>query len=441
MDPAAGGRTKRRLVDLLRGRPLLMLGLGFSSGLPFLLTGNTLGYWLRDEGTSLKAIAFLSWVGLAYSLKILWAPLIDRMDAPFLGHLGRRRSWMVLAQILVAAGLVVMSALGPLHGLTALGLCAVVVAFASATQDIVVDAWRIEAAQSENELGVLSAAYQLGYRVALIVTDALILIAANHLGWPISYQMMAVLMAVGVFSALKAPEPAATAKETARSFLTWRGFADAVVGPFHVFFKRHGVIAFLMLAMISLYRLPDFMMGPMASPYYHDLGLSKDVVGTVRGSVGLCFSILGIAAGGLCVRYFGQMTTLILGAVLQGLAVAGFALLALQPGAILPFGAVMAGDSFGISFAGVALVTYLSSLTSFGYTATQYALLSSAYAYVGKILKGFSGSIVESLSATRPLLEAYALFFLGAGAIGIPALLLCFALARAQKPAARPKPN
>jgi PAT family beta-lactamase induction signal transducer AmpG len=414
-----------------------MLGLGFSSGLPFLLTGNTLGYWLRDEGTSLKAIAFLSWVGLAYSLKILWAPLIDRVDAPFFGALGRRRGWMVLAQLVVGAGLIAMALLGPGHGLTVLGICAVVVAFASATQDIVVDAWRIEAAESKDQLGVLSANYQLGYRAALIVTDALILIAANHLSWPISYEMMAVLMGVGLFAALKAPEPRREiVEQSTRSFLTIRGFIDAVVGPFVIFFERHGVIAFLMLAMISLYRLPDFMMGPMANPYYHDLGLSKDVVGAVRGSAGLIFSLIGIAAGGLAARYLGHIPTLIIGAVLQGVAVAAFGLLALAPGALPIFAGVMALDSFGIGFAGVALVTYMSSLTSFGYTATQYALLSSAYTYVGKILKGFSGGIVESLSQTRPLLEAYAIFFVGAGAIGIPALLLCIALARAQKPAA-----
>jgi PAT family beta-lactamase induction signal transducer AmpG len=445
-----GGRGEKRpgflhsLRAYIKGRALLMLGLGFSSGLPFLLTGNTLGYWLRDEGTTLKAIAFLSWVGLAYSLKILWAPLIDRTDAPLFGRLGRRRGWMVLAQLIVALGLLAMAVLGPGHGLAALGICAVVVAFASASQDIVVDAWRIEAAGSPNELGVLSASYQLGYRAALIVADALILIAANHLNWPISYGMMAALMGVGLFAALKAPEPKRGEIEDGgdgRGLLNPRAFFDAVVGPFFIFFRRHGLIALLMLAMISLYRLPDFMMGPMANPYYHDLGLSKDVVGGVRASLGLIFSLLGITAGGLCALRFGQIPTLILGAVLQGAAVASFATLALAPGDMRAFGAVMAADSFGISFAGVALVTYMSSLTSFGYTATQYALLSSAYTYVGKIAKGFSGVIVEGLNVGRPLLEAYALFFLGAGAIGIPALMLCFALARVQKrPAAAPGP-
>src|SRR5437762_11781443 len=191
---------RKRSVIAALGQPkvAVMLMLGFSSGLPFLLTGNTLGYWLRDQGTTLKAIGFLSWVGLAYSLKFLWAPVVDRLDAPIFGRFGRRRSWMLVTQVLVAVGLLGLSIAGTEHGLTAVGALAVLVAFASSTQDIVVDAWRIEAASDSDELGLLSAAYQLGYRAALLVTDALILISANHLGWRISYAMMAVLMAIGI---------------------------------------------------------------------------------------------------------------------------------------------------------------------------------------------------------------------------------------------------
>ena len=418
-------------------RVAAMLALGFSSGLPFLLTGNTFGYWLRDEGISLKSIGFLGWVGLAYSLKVLWAPLIDRVNAPFAGMLGRRRGWMFLSQLFVAAGLVAMALTGPSIGLLTVAGVAVFVAFASATQDIVVDAWRIESAASDKELGLLSAAYQLGYRAALLVTDALILISANHLGWPVSYGVMAALMSVGLAATLLAPEPRQSG-DTPRSSgsrlsFSWRKAVDAVSGPFIVFFKTHGALALLMLLMISLYRLPDFVMGPMANPFYKDLGLSKDVVGGVRASVGLTFSLLGIAAGGLFVRKFGQVPGLIVGAVLQGFAVASFALLAFFGTSLQLFSVVMAADSFGISFAGVALVTYMSGLTSLGYTATQYALLSSAYAYVGKFLKGFSGDIVERLAATRPLIEAYGVFFLGAGAIGVPALVLCVLLARAHR--------
>ena len=415
-----------------------MLALGFSSGLPFLLTGNTFGYWLRDEGTTLTAIGFMSWVGAAYFLKVLWSPLVDRLDAPLLGRrLGRRRGWMAVAQVVVALGLLGMAVIGTKAGLLAIGAFALLVAFASSTQDIAVDAWRIEAAETSDELGLLSAAYQLGYRAALLATDSWILISANHLGWPISYGLAAAAMTIGLFASFKAMEPArAEAVLEERSIVTplWtpRGFFDAVVGPFIVFFKTWGVLALLMLSMISLYRLPDFVMGPMANPLYHDLGLSKDVVGGVRGTVGLVFSLIGIAAGGLSAVRFGYMKTLIAGAVMQALAVASYAFLAYSGGDLRVFSAVMAADSLGIAFAGVALVTYMSSLTSLGYTATQYALLSSTYAYVGKFLKGFSGLIVETLSHGRSLNEAYAIFFVGAGAIGVPALILCLVLFRIQ---------
>src|SRR6478672_11444804 len=191
MTPAATRPATRRTVLTSLGQPrvAVMLMLGFSSGLPFFLTGNTLGYWLRDQGTTLQAIGFLSWVGLAYSLKFLWAPVVDRLDAPVFGRFGRRRSWMLLTQALIAVGLIGMASTGTSHGLAAIGALAVVVAFSSSTQDIVIDAWRIEAAGDSDELGLLSAAYQLGYRAAIIVTDALILIAANHLGWSVSYTM------------------------------------------------------------------------------------------------------------------------------------------------------------------------------------------------------------------------------------------------------------
>ena len=431
--------TKRTVLSSL-GQPkvAVMLMLGFSSGLPFFLTGNTLGYWLRDQGTTLQAIGFLSWVGLAYSLKFLWAPIVDRLDGPIFHRLGRRRSWMLLTQSVIAIGLFGMASAGTSHGLAAIGALAVLVAFASATQDIVVDAWRIEAAQDSDELGLLSAAYQLGYRAAIIVTEALILISASHFGWRFSYGAMAVLVGVGITATLLAIEPrrsqAPPSGRAPARLASLRGFTEAVVGPFIEFFKAHGPVAFLMLAMISLYRLPEYLMGPMANPYYHDLGLSKDVVGAMRASIGLVGSLLGITAGGLSAVRFGYFRSLIVGLFLQSVAIASFAILAYTGPDVRAFGAILVFDNFGASFAGVALVTYMSTLTTIGYTATQYALLSSAYTYVGKFAKGFSGVMVESLASGRTLLDGYALFFIGAGLLGIPALVLCLILARVQRP-------
>ena len=410
-----------------------MLALGFSSGLPFFLSGNTLGYWLRDEGTTLAAIGFLSWVGLAYSLKFLWAPVVDRTDAPLFGRLGRRRGWMIVSQLSVAIGLTALSVFGLRAGLPAVGAFALVVAFSSSTQDIIVDAWRIEAASNSDELGLLSAAYQLGYRFAILTTEALILIIANHMGWQFSYGTMAALMAVGVGASLVAIEPPRSSAAVGASLTSLRGLVDAIVSPFTEFFRAHGALALLMLAMISFYQLPEYISGPMYNPYYHDLGLSKDIVGGVRASVGTISTIIGIAAGGVAAVRFGYLPTLIAGVVIKSVVIANFAALAWIGPDVRLFAVVMFADNFGIGFAGVALVTYMSTLTSIGYTATQYALLSSTYTYVGKFTKGFSGVMVEHLAAGRTLLDGYARFFIVCGVLGLPALVLCIVLARATK--------
>ncbi len=436
--PNSASAKRRTALDVIRSlrRPkvAVMMTLGVSSGLPFLLTGNTLGYWLREEGTSLKAIGFLSWVGLAYFFKFLWAPIVDRVDAPGLGRLGRRRGWMVLSQVVVALGLIGMAAVGPTAGLTAVAAFAVVAAFASATQDIVVDAWRIEASEDGDEMGLMSSAYQLGYRIALLATDALILAVAARIGWPGSYLAFGLAMGIGVAASLAAIEPTRTKTAPAQALTplwTPRGFFDAVVGPFVEFFAKHKWVAFLMLAAVALYRLPDFVMGPMYNPYYHDLGLTKDTIAAVRGSIGLVAAFVGIAAGGFCTLRLGMFPTLILGAILQGLGTAAFALLSLTP-SLAVFSSVMAMDNFAQSFAGVALVAYMSSLTGLGYTATQYALLSSTYAMLGKFLKGFSGAAVESLTPVHGLIGAYATAFVATGALAIPPMILFIILARIQ---------
>jgi PAT family beta-lactamase induction signal transducer AmpG len=433
---ATATNKKRGIREVMSGlsrpRVRVMLALGFASGLPFMLTAATLGYWLRDYGTSLKAIGFISWVGLAYSFKFLWAPVVDRVTPPGLGWLGRRRSWALLTQIVLCGGLVAMAVIGPQGGLAALGAAALVVAFASATQDIALDALRIEAAEDDEELGLFTGAFQLGYRLAVLASDALILIAAQHFGWPLSYGLMAVLMLIGVTATLLQKEPAAAEQVLSHQRPLWspRGLVDAVVGPFVSFFKTYGLMAVVMLLMITLYRLPEFLMGPMATPFYHDLGLSKDFVGGIRLTTGLAGTLCGIAGGGLLAAGLGHVRGLMVGAVLQGAAIASFSLLAIAGGDPRLFAAVMFFDNFGVGAAGVLLVTYMSSLTSIGYTATQYALLSSTYTWVGKTLKGFSGAAVESLQAAHGAMGGYALFFVGCGLFGLPALLLCFLLAR-----------
>ena len=425
-----------RFHDYLSPKVLVMLALGFSSGLPLNLVGNTFGYWLRDEHISLAAIGFISWVSIAYSLKFVWAPFLDRVRVPLLGRLGHRRGWMMLAQIFVGAGLVAMAALDTGHGLALLGAAALLVAFASATQDTAIDAWRIESAADADELGLLTSAYTFGYRSALLGTEAVILIVAQRIGWNAAYVIYGLLIAIGVIACLLAREPmeadqVIARREESEPLYTPRGIFDAIAGPFITFFRAHGAKAVLMLLAISLFQLPNFVSGPMYNPMYVDLGLTKDMVGVVRGSFGLVGVFLGVAAGGYLSINLGLMRAVMAGCFAQ---MSGTALYAVLPYAHGPvaFAAIMFLDNFAIALAGVTLIAYMSSLTSLGYTATQYALLSSTYAWAGKILKGFSGATVEAMSAHIGLINAYAAFFIGCGLLGVPALVLFATLERQQ---------
>jgi PAT family beta-lactamase induction signal transducer AmpG len=359
---------------------------------------------------------------------------------------------MIATQIGVGAGLIGMSLVDPrLHivGLIAFGL---LTGISAAAQDTVIDAWRIESASDADELGLLTAAYSLGFRVALIATEAWILLVATAIGWPTAYAIYGGLMALGVVASLLAREPArADRVMEARDVSVRRhplaGVVDAVVGPFMAFFRAHGVAAAaLMLGTITLYHLCDYLRGPMSNPYYLALGIHKPQIAYIRTTLGLAGSFAGIALGGWSALRLGNRTSLIIGAILQPLAVAAFAilgfhrsdfdLLAVGPLHVTAFGTVMTCDSIVMAYSGVALVAFMSTLTSLGYTATQYALLTSALTWTGKTLKGFSGAIVEGLQHGRTLLDAYALFYLLAAAIGLPAIALCLMASRSPPPSA-----
>jgi PAT family beta-lactamase induction signal transducer AmpG len=448
-EAAGGPPRKRRMRDVFvalgRPRVALMLALGISSGLPFALVGNTLTFWLADRNIDVTVIGVTSAIGFAYTFKFIWGAIVDRLKLPLIGRLGRRRSWMLVSQVVVAIAFVGMAAVDPASKMSLFIALAAVAAIGSAFQDTVIDAWRIESAADSDELGLLTSANTLGYRIALIFTEAAILVVAKWFGWPSSYVISGIAMGIGVVAALLAAEPEAAdrvmeAKSLAGGRHPLEAVFDAVLGPLVAFFRAHGVLmAALMLGMITLYHLSDYGRGPMIGPYYSALGIDKVTIASVRIAIGSPATFLGIALGGLSSIRFGNMPTLIVGTIVQPIAVAAFAVLGLHGGdfslivagpvQITAFEVVMAFDSVAMGFAGVALVSYMSTLTSLGYTATQYALLSSAMALTGKSLKTMSGAIEKAFQHGDNAMHAFALFYLFCGGIGIPAILVCLVLA------------
>ena len=416
-------------------RMLAVALLGFGSGLPYLLTSLTLGYWLRQEGIALATIGFISWVGMVYSFKVLWAPMVDQVDLPLLGRwLGRRRAWIVLAQLVVAGGLIGMGIAGPTADLSVFAAFAVLTAFASTVQDISISAWRIETAQNRSDLALLAAVFQIGHRVAFVVSDALILIAAAFIGWPLSYVTLGFAMSIGLAGALLAKEPALRVVATAS--MVGRGLAaritNAFIEPFLTFFKIHGKAATLILAMVGVYRLTDMMMVPMMAPFYVDLGLPTAQIGTIRGTFGMVGTVGGVALGGLLAVRWGLERTLVVGSIVAPITNFTYVALCLWPGGP-PFevvGAVVLIENLATGFAGAASVAYMSALVGFGFAATQFALLASVQSMLGKFIRGFSGTAVEWLGSSFALMEAYAIYFVFTAVLGIPAILLSILCAR-----------
>lgn len=418
--PSGKARTKLTFRDVVEdSRIVLMLALGFACGLPILLVFSTLSAWLATAGIQRTSIGLLSYVSFAYSLKFLWAPIIDRVDLPILSRwLGRRRAWMLLAQIVVAIGLIGMSQGDPGENLAFMVVCALITAFASATQDIVVDGWRIDAAPTERQ-GVMLGAYQLGYAVARAFAGAGALYIAQGVSWSSAYGAMAVLMLVGIVGCLAAPRQDAPSVVGGR-----RSVGDtlrvAVVEPFADLMRRKGARLILILSLIMLYRLPDIISGVMAQPFYIDQGFTLTEIANVTKIYGVVIGIVGALAGGFAVMKFGMQPTLLFGGVIAAASNLMFSWLALHGHDTTLFVASISIDNFAGNFAGTALIAYMSGLTSPAFVATQYALLSSLYAMPGKFVGGFSGYMVDALG--------YPKFFALSAVIGIPVALLCIAL-------------
>lgn len=383
--------------------------LGFGSGLPFLLIGYTLSIWLREYGMSLGAIGLLSYVTFFYVFKFLWAPLLDRWRAPVLGGLGRRRGWLALSILLLVAALAGMGMTGPDH-LPAFIALAALAGLAGATQDTMVDAYRIEIAPQEAQ-AALAATYTLGYRFGLILSGAGALFIAQYSTWRITYLCMAAALMVPLVTTLLMPEPASYQARMRGSF------RESFVGPFADFFRRQGVLmALAVLLFIGLFKLPDQMLGVIAGPFYIDAGYSKEQIATVSKLYGVWIGIAGAFLGGVSVAALGLRRSLLIGALGLALSNLLYLLMALNPGQTWAFVATISGDNSTLGFAGVVLVAYLSSLTSLEFTATQYALLSSFSNLPGKLVGGMAGFMVEQWG--------YARFFIFSSSFILPTLVL-----------------
>jgi MFS transporter, PAT family, beta-lactamase induction signal transducer AmpG len=415
---------------------LRMLFLGFSAGLPLLLVLGTLSFWLREAGIDRTTIGYLSWVGLAYAFKWAWAPLVDRLPLPILTRrLGRRRAWLLLAQATIVCGLVGMAASDPKVSLETIVWCALVVAFGSATQDIALDAYRIESADMSRQ-GALAASYQTGYRMAMIWAGAGVLwIAARaevapaqggvlyqHAAWQTAYLAMAASMAVGILTVLLSPEPVRRELPPARNAAAW--LREVLVEPFADFLRRYRWHAALILALIAVYRISDVVMGIMANPFYVDMGYTKDEVAAVSKIYGVIMTLVGAFLGGALAVRFGVMRVLMLGAVLSAGSNLLFAWLGSRGHDVQALVFVISADNLSSGIASAAFIAYLSSLTNINYSATQYALFSSMMLLLPKWLAGFSGKYVDAFG--------YSHFFTATAMLGLPVLILVWLASRLQ---------
>ncbi len=430
---------------------LRMLALGFSAGLPLLLVLGTLSFWLREAGIDRSTIGYLSWVGLVYAFKWLWSPLVDHLPLPLLTRrLGRRRSWLLLSQLLVMAGLIGMAFNDPLTSLQPIVWCALAVAFGSATQDVALDAFRIESADADRQ-AALAATYQTGYRLAMLWAGAGVLwLAARSQGdalgyqqsaWQLAYCVMAASMLLGVFTVLlskepvravpaaPAPSPASDpaldpdrAAHPAYAYKALQWLGGALVEPFADFLRRYGGQAILILALIAVYRISDVVMGIMANSFYVDMGFSKDEVAAVIKVFGVFMTLAGAFLGGAMAMRWGVMRVLMLGAVLSAASNLLFALLATRGHDLTGLVLVVSADNLAGGIASAAFIAYLSALTNVQYSATQYALFSSMMLLAPKWLAGFSGVFVDAYG--------YVNFFIATALLGLPVLLLVWAASK-----------
>lgn len=411
----------------LQSKVLVIFFLGFSAGLPFLLVYSTLTAWLQESGLATSTISMFAWLGFAYSFKFAWSPIVDAARIPVLTNwLGRRRAWLLVTQLCLTGGLLVLARLDPAANLALFAAVAGAVAFFSATQDIVLDAYRVESAETRMQ-GMLAAAYQYGYRVAVVVSGAGALYIAEFGSWRISYSVMGACMSVGLITTLLCREP----EQSGSAGYQFDGsgyeraskwFRAAVLGPFADFFLRYGKYAILLLVFLSVFRISDYVLGILANPFYLVIGFSKTEIANVAKVYGLWVSFAGIALGGWAVLRLGLRRSVVLATILIASTNLFFAGMVLTGAKLWMLTATISADNIASGFSGTVFIAYLSSLTNVSFTATQYALFSSMSTFIGKLTAGYSGQVQEWLGWFG--------FFLYAAALGIPAIVLSIVVAR-----------
>ncbi|MFL2704238.1 MAG: AmpG family muropeptide MFS transporter [Gammaproteobacteria bacterium] len=400
-------------------KPLVMLFLGFASGLPYILIISTSTAWLRDVGIDLSYIGFFAWLTFAYTFKFIWAPLVDRFSIPLLSIYGHRKSWIALMQIIIFINLLIISEIDPKTSLFLFGMAAFIIALAGSIQDIAIDAFRIEYAKISDQ-GNLAAAYQLGYRFAIISATSLALIYADIYGWSSAFKLMAMLMCLGLVGLI-------FSKEEKNYSLGKLNFVNSISEPLKDFFARFGFfMASILLLIIATYRLTDIVMGPMATPFYIDMGFSLTEIGAVVKVVALCASVVGIIFGGVIVKRIGIYNGLMIGAFLVMLTNLCFSYVAITDKNITSLSIIVGMDSFAAGIVGTVNIAFLTSLVSKKYTGFQYALLTGFMAGPGFALKGLSGVWVEYLQQIYGFNYGWMSFYISTSLLALPAILFLY---------------
>ena len=395
----------------------VMLSLGFGSGLPYILLISTSTAWLRDVNIDLSYIGFFTWITFTYTFKFAWAPLVDRFSIPFLAHYGHRKSWIALMQIIIFLSLLFISNINPIDNFILFCIVGTTIAFAGSIQDIAIDAFRIEYAHISDQ-GNLAASYQLGYRLAIIAATSLALIFADINGWPLTFKLMAGLMCLGLLGVI-------FSKEENNKELGKLNFINSISEPLKDFMSRFGMfMASILLLIIATYRLTDIVMGPMATPFYIDMGFTLTEIGAVVKVVALGASIFGIFFGGLLIKKIKIFRSLLLGAFLVLITNILFAYVAISEKNITLLAMIVAMDSLAAGIVGTVNIAFLTSLVSKKYTGFQYALLTGFMAGPGFALKGLSGVWVNYLQEIFGFNYGWMSFYVTTSMLTIPAILL-----------------